>query len=70
MFPSRTRDGAPSVGQKNGHAARLLMQEWGIPIVSESLFGVGHRRIVFDIATGDVWSRQVDPTVVDPKETR
>ena len=37
------------------------MLSCGIPIVSESLFGVGYRRIIFDIDTGDVWSRQVEP---------
>ena len=49
------------IGQKNGEAARSLLAEHGIPIVSESLFGAGHRQVVFDIATGDVWVRQVRP---------
>jgi chemotaxis protein CheD len=26
--------------------------------VSESLFGIGHRQIIFNIGTGDVWARQ------------
>jgi chemotaxis protein CheD len=37
------------------------MQAHGIPIISESLFGVGHRQIIFDVGTGHVWSRQVKP---------
>lgn len=65
MFPHHTRQGVESsVGYKNGLAARLLMQERGIPIASESLFGNGHRRIVFEVDTGDVWSRQVEPVSV------
>src|SRR4051812_36206981 len=62
MFPSQARGDESSVGHKNGQAARRLMRERGNPIVSESLFGVGHRRIVFDIGSGTVWSRQVEPT--------
>jgi len=52
------------VGQKNGTAARLLLRQQGIPIVSESLYGQGHRNIVFDISSGDVWARQIKPAAV------
>jgi chemotaxis protein CheD len=61
MFPRHARTTALNVGQKNGEAARLLMRAHGIPIISESLFGVGHRQIIFDVGTGHVWSRQVKP---------
>lgn len=61
MFPRQRMDGAVDVGRANGEAARAMMREQHIPVVSESLFGVGHRLVMFDIATGDVWSRQVDP---------
>jgi chemotaxis protein CheD len=59
MFPGQTRLDARNVGIKNGEAARALLQSQQIPIVSESLFGVGHRQIIFDISNGDVWARQV-----------
>ena len=42
-------------------AARDLLQAHGIEIVSESLFGDGHRQIAFDVGTGHVWARQVSP---------
>jgi chemotaxis protein CheD len=61
MFPRHQSGRAMHIGQKNGEAARSLLAEHGIPIVSESLFGAGHRQVVFDIATGDVWVRQVRP---------
>jgi chemotaxis protein CheD len=62
MFPAQVRACAgPGIGQKNGEAARRLVRSHGIPIVSESLFGVGHRQIVFDIASGHLWSRQIKP---------
>lgn len=62
MFPLHSGKSRMSVGKNNGLAARRLLTACGIPIVSESLFGEGHRQIIFDIATGDVWSRQTSPT--------
>jgi chemotaxis protein CheD len=61
MFPKQSRNRALNVGQKNGETARALLQIHCIPVVSESLFGEGHRQIIFDIGTGDVWSRQIKP---------
>ena len=60
MFPAQRGAGVP-VGRRNGEAARRLLKAYGIEVVSESLFGDGHRQIVFDIATGDVWARQLPP---------
>lgn len=65
MFPRQERNGALNVGRRNGEAARALLQSHGIALVSESLFGVGHRQIIFDVSSGDVWARQIKP--VDPK---
>ena len=62
MFPGQpARGGAAAVGRRNGEAARGLLQAHGIAVVSESLFGDGHRQIVFDVASGDVWARQLPP---------
>jgi chemotaxis protein CheD len=58
MFPSIEAGQQPGIGHRNGVAAEKLLAEYGIPVVSESLFGVGHRHILFDVATGDVWVRQ------------
>ncbi|HEX3139864.1 MAG TPA: chemotaxis protein CheD [Rhizobacter sp.] len=62
MFPEQGVPSAMQVGQKNGQAARRLVQACGIRVQSESLFGVGHRKIVFDVASGDVWARQIHPS--------
>lgn len=62
MFPDHAHAGAINVGQRNGEAARNMLNAHGIPVVSESLFGVGHRQIIFDISKGDVWAHQVRPT--------
>ena len=62
MFPQHIIPGSSNIGFKNGEAARALMLQHSIPIVSESLFGIGYREVIFDIATGDVWLRQVSPS--------
>jgi chemotaxis protein CheD len=54
MFPGHVAGDAMRIGARNGEAARELLQENGIRIVSENLFGNGHRKIVFKIANGDV----------------
>jgi len=62
MFPGHERAGSTLVGQRNGEAARELLLARGIPLLSESLFGNGHRQIIFDVSNGDVWSRQIAPS--------
>lgn len=59
MFPRQAQTNGLNVGRKNGETARRLLNFHGISIVSESLFGMGHRQIIFDISNGDVWARQV-----------
>lgn len=61
MFPGQIGKGSINVGRNNGEAARRLLEAAAIPVVSESLFGTGHRQIIFDIATGAVWARQAHP---------
>ncbi|RZI79776.1 MAG: chemotaxis protein CheD [Rubrivivax sp.] len=66
MFPHVRSAASQGVGRKNGESARRLLEAHQIAVLSESLFGHGHRRIVFDVANGDVWSHQVDPAIVRP----
>jgi chemotaxis protein CheD len=68
MFPQIERDDALSIGRRNGETAERLLRMHGIPVVSESLFGIGHRHIVFNVKTGDVWVRQGAPRVRSLKE--
>lgn len=69
MFPAQKVDGVVAVGRRNGEAARALLQMHGIEVVSESLFGDGHRQIAFDVGTGHVWARQLPPAA-QPEEQR
>ena len=66
MFPGTARASGITVGQRNGEAARDLLQALDISVISESLFGNGHRQIIFDVSTGDVWSRQLPSALVPP----
>ncbi|MBY0242671.1 MAG: chemotaxis protein CheD [Burkholderiaceae bacterium] len=57
MFPGSSQ----GIGRQNGEEALRLLQAHGIRVVSESLYGMGHRNIIFDISSGHVWSRHVTP---------
>ena len=50
---------AENVAERNIQAARWLLSEYGLKIKAESLGGVGYRQIVFELWSGDVWSRKV-----------
>lgn len=65
MFPrsGKVRD----IGLQNGDFARQMLHKHGIHVVSESLFGEGHRQLIFTIRSGEVLSRQVPP---EPKAAR
>jgi chemotaxis protein CheD len=59
MFPRN--DKVPDIGIQNGDSARSMLQQHGVQVVSESLFGEGHRQLIFTIRSGEVLSRQVRP---------
>jgi chemotaxis protein CheD len=61
MFPEHAKSGTSSVGERNGNAARAMLQRHGIRVASASLFGEGHRQIIFHVASGHVWARQIKP---------
>lgn len=64
MFPEHVRSQRTHVGSQNVSAARELIQKHGFTCVSEHVEGIGHRNIIFDISTGDVFVRHttVSPT--------
>ncbi|MCD8515015.1 MAG: chemotaxis protein CheD [Burkholderiaceae bacterium] len=65
MFPGRVKMGPDHVGMRNGEAALAMLSKVGIPVLGECLYGYGHRQIIFDISKGDVWSRQVKPSLME-----
>ncbi|GAB2882666.1 chemoreceptor glutamine deamidase CheD [Pseudoduganella ginsengisoli] len=61
MFPDIERNDDKNIGRRNGETAERLLRMHNIPVVSESLFGIGHRHIIFNVKTGDVWVRVGPP---------
>lgn len=61
MFPTGGFVYASDIGRRNGEAARQQLQRHGIAVRSEHLFGSGHRQVIFNIGTGDVWVRHTPP---------
>lgn len=50
---------ADNIAQQNIQAARRLMAQHKLAVKAESLGGVGYRKIIFELWSGDVWSRFV-----------
>lgn len=60
MFARQSKSSRPvlNVADRNVIAGQELLQRHGFAIAAEHLGGDGHRNIIFDISTGDVWVRQ------------
>ena len=59
MFPNPERCRNDHVGRKNAQAGRRLMAQHGISSKGGDLEGTGHRNIVFDMWSGEVWVKRV-----------
>lgn len=59
MFPG-FRTTSPGVACRNIAAARRIVDQYRLKVTSESLGGVGHRNLVFEVATGAVWVQHID----------
>ncbi len=57
MFPKALTGGRPilNVSARNIQAARELPDRHGFRRMAEHVGGIGHRTLLFDIATGDAW---------------
>lgn len=56
---------AMDVGMRNIEAGRRLLHEHRFQIKAEHLAGNGHRNLVFDLASGEVWLRHVAAPALD-----
>lgn len=54
MLGAFVATGAGGVGRANGMAAHALLARHGCPVVAESLYGFGYRRIRLDVSSGEV----------------
>lgn len=53
------------VGTRNIEAGRRLLREHGFRIQAEHLAGDGHRNVIFDIVSGNVWIKHVAELAID-----
>jgi chemotaxis protein CheD len=59
MFAATTRAQQQlNVADRNVDAGRALLQQHGFTALVEHLGGRGHRQIIFEVGSGDVWLRQ------------
>lgn len=59
MFSFNAGDGVLDIGNRNIEAGRRLLRGHGLAPAAEHLAGVGHRSIIFEVASGDVWVRHM-----------
>lgn len=59
MFSFKAGKGALDIGNRNIETGRRLLHGHGLEPAGEHLAGVGHRSIVFDVASGGVWVRHM-----------
>lgn len=57
MFGPNVRQGNIDIGRRNIERGRELLEQHGFRVISEHLAGFGHRNIIFDVWSGDVWLR-------------
>lgn len=55
MFPDMPQSRTPQIGISNVQAARRLTQQHGFHCISEHLGGIGHRNVIFEVWSGEVW---------------
>jgi chemotaxis protein CheD len=55
MFPDTHKNPASQVGMRNVEAARRLANQHGFSYMAEHLGDDGHRSVIFDVWSGDVW---------------
>ncbi len=59
QFPNQLQKGHANVPDKNIEIGRSLLKQHGFIIKAEHLGGTGHRNVIFDIWSGEVWIRHV-----------
>jgi chemotaxis protein CheD len=57
QFPDQARSKLSSVPANNIDSGRKLLNKHGFTIKAEHLGGAGHRNVIFEVWSGDVWIR-------------
>jgi len=60
MFPGSPIAGRSEVGQRNIEQALTLLKNYQLPLAAKHVGGFGHRNLIFDVWSGDVWVKFVE----------
>lgn len=60
MFPHMEPAAVSRIGLQNVQAARRLTKKHGFTCVAEHLGGIGHRNVIFEVWSGEVWVKHTD----------
>ena len=62
MFAASERArGGSDISRRNMEAGRALLEREGLRLLTHDLGGQGHRNVIFDLWSGDVWLRRATP---------
>ncbi|GAB2883479.1 chemoreceptor glutamine deamidase CheD [Uliginosibacterium flavum] len=62
MFADISQRNEANVGARNIEMGLLQLERYGIALLAKHLGGEGHRKLMFDVWSGDVWLKQTEPT--------
>jgi chemotaxis protein CheD len=51
----------PTIAEANVEFGRAAIVQCGFKLSAEDLGGHGHRNVILDVWSGDVWVRQIEP---------
>jgi chemotaxis protein CheD len=68
MFQMQSNRPQFDIGARNIEVALKMLKERNIPVVAEHHGGKGHRKLVFDVHSGDVWMTFQDNDADDLKK--
>lgn len=69
MFNAQSTRPQFDIGARNVEIALQMLMERKIPVLAEHHGGKGHRKLVFDVQTGDVWITFQNSDAEDLKKT-
>lgn len=55
MFPGAAKSSGAEVGRRNIERAFGLLESFRLPVVAKHVGGHGHRNLIFDVWSGNVW---------------
>lgn len=68
MFSPTHGQGKSSIGEQNAISGLRLLEGLGHKVAAKHLRGDGHRQIVFDVWSGEVWVKQHAPLATSKRE--